>query len=93
MQISSVKKTGAFFSFAICLKTAFTEGLWLAIIAGVFSFIMPPFSAAIFSTVSPRYSVCSSSIGPIQETKGLITFVASRRPPSPTSKTAASSFA
>ena len=37
--------------------------------------------------------MCSSSIGPMQQTFGFITFVASSLPPSPTSKTAASSFA
>ena len=43
--------------------------------------------------ISTRNSVCSSSIGVIQQSFGLITFVASSRPPRPTSKTDQSTFA
>ncbi len=59
---------------------------------GTPSLMMPAFSKAIFSTVSPRYSVCSRLMLLITETRGVTTFVASNLPPIPTSKTAMSTF-
>ena len=81
----SIKYIGAFFSFAIFLNTSFTDSGCLATITGVFSFIIPAFSVAIFSNVFPKNSVCSNSIVLIQQSSGFIIFVASSRPPNPTS--------
>ncbi len=51
---------------------------------------MPAFSAAIFSSVSPRYFMWSRSILVTALTSGRTTLVLSSRPPSPTSATAIS---
>ena len=48
--------------------------------------MMPHFSAAIFSTVSPRMAVCSKPMFATTQTSGAgMTFVESMRPPRPTS--------
>ena len=93
LRISSAKIICELFFSAKVLKTFFTSGTCVAHKTGMPFFIIPAFSAAIFSSVSPKNSVCSSSIVFIIEICGFITFVASSLPPSPTSKTASSTFA
>lgn len=56
-------------------------------------FIMPAFSAAIFSQVPPKSAVWSRPMEVIAQMSGLTMFVESNRPPSPTSTTAASTLA
>ena len=60
---------------------------------GVFGFMIPAFSEAIFSIVSPKNSVCSFSICIKTEAQGFTTFVESSLPPRPVSKTAKSTSA
>ena len=55
--------------------------------------MMPAFSPAIASTVSPSHSVWSSPIGVITATWPSMTLVASQVPPMPTSTTATSTGA
>ena len=55
--------------------------------------MMPAFSAAISATVSPRNFMWSSPTGVTTATSASIWFVASHRPPSPTSTTATSTGA
>ena len=52
--------------------------------------MMPAFSRAISSIVEPSHFVWSRAIGVMTETPASMTFVASHRPPMPTSTTAAS---
>ena len=54
--------------------------------------MIPAFSRAIRSTVLPRCSVCSRSTRVMTDTRPSTTFVASIRPPIPTSITATSTF-
>ena len=60
----------------------------LDVMTGTPSLIIPAFSYAIFSKVSPRYSVCSMLMLVITETSGCNMLVASYLPPIPTSTTA-----
>ena len=53
---------------------------------------MPAFSPAIAANVLPNCRVWSKLMLVMTETSGVQTFVASKRPPSPTSKTARSIF-
>ena len=55
--------------------------------------MIPAFSRAMSSTSSPRYSTWSSAIGVTTATVPSATFVASQRPPSPTSTIPASTGA
>ncbi len=55
--------------------------------------MMPTFSRAISSGVSPRYLAWSTAIGVSTATRASITLVASQAPPIPTSTTAASTGA
>ena len=82
---------GACISSALFLITP-RAGSGLMVTQGTPSFIMPAFSKAIFSMVSPRYSVCSRLMLLMTETKGVTTLVASNLPPIPTSNTAISTF-
>ena len=59
---------------------------------GIPGFMIPAFSLAIFSRVFPRSAIWSKEIFVITEAKGVIMFVESRRPPSPTSITAISTW-
>ena len=52
--------------------------------------MMPAFSRAISSIVEPSHFVWSRAIGVMTATLASMTFVASQRPPMPTSTTAAS---
>ena len=54
--------------------------------------MIPAFSKAIAPSVFPRYSWWSRAMFVMTETSGVTTFVASNRPPIPTSKTAMSTF-
>ncbi|UKI42523.1 MAG: hypothetical protein L6V95_06320 [Candidatus Melainabacteria bacterium] len=61
--------------------------------SGTFSFIIPAFSNAILSIVSPRRSLWSIEIEVIIDKMGFVTtFVASNLPPSPVSKITTSAF-
>ena len=63
------------------------DSLYVSLI-GLIVYLLILFSIAIFSIVSPRYCVWSRLIDVIAVTSALsITFVASRSPPIPTSKT------
>lgn len=55
--------------------------------------ILPAFSAAIFSIVSPKIFTWSSCIDVIMDSVGVMIFVESSLPPSPTSTTIASQLA
>ena len=55
--------------------------------------MMPAFSVAISSIVSPRYCMWSIATGPITATAPSATLVASHLPPRPTSITATSTGA
>ena len=81
-----------FFSCALSYSIFWTVLDWPAEITGVFSFIIPAFSSAIFSMVLPRISIWSIEIEVITIRSGLITFVESNRPPSPVSMTATSTL-
>ena len=63
------------------------------ITAGTPRLNIPAFSAAMSSSVAPRYSTWSIPILVTPATSGVITLVASRRPPSPVSITATSTAA
>ncbi len=54
--------------------------------------MMPPFSAAMASMVSPSSAVCSSASGVITLISGVTRLVASSRPPNPTSSTTVSTW-
>ena len=55
-----------------------------------FGLMMPAFSVAICSTVSPSHCMWSMSTGPMMAASALSTLVASHRPPMPTSTMATS---
>ena len=74
-----------FFLLATSLITSRASPV-AAVIAGMFSFIMPAFSAAMDLIAVTRYSVCYGPIFVITLTSGVTTFVASSLPPMPTSK-------
>ena len=71
-----LRKTSNTDSFA-CLETR----------SGTPGLMIPAFSPAIFSKVSPSKAVCSNSIRLIIVSSGFMIFVASRRPPQPVSIT------
>ena len=81
--------------FSACFSNTFPASGYrcLPTTTGTDGFIMPAFSPAIFSIVSPRNSVCSRSIVIITLARGRTTFVESSRPPSPVSYTAKSTSA
>ena len=71
----------SFITFAACLSTPLHT-------TGIPGFIIPAFSVAIFSIVSPNIAVCSSDIVDITDISGCFTaLVASSLPPSPVSIT------
>ena len=80
----------AFFSSHTRLNTSKASCSCGYIITGTFSFIIPDFSSAIFSKVSPNICIWSKLIDAITQAIGVITFVESCLPPSPTSITAKS---
>lgn len=68
------------------LRTSYTSS-GLMVTHGTPGFMMPAFSDAIFSIVSPRNAVCSRPMLLMTVTSGMMTLVESRRPPIPTSMT------
>ena len=67
-----------------------TAGEGLSVTEGMPCLMIPAFSKAIFSMVSPRKAVCSMLMLLMTATSGTMTLVASKRPPMPTSTTAKS---
>ena len=91
----SANSIGDFNSLATALKSGpLSLWYWLTT-TGTLDFIIPAFSAAIFSNVSPNKFIWSKLMFVIKDTFGLITFVESNLPPKPTSiiATSSSSFA
>ena len=75
-------------------KTCITSGRCWSTTAGELRLKIPAFSNAICSSVFPKTWVCSRSINVMPVVMGCwTTFVASRRPPIPTSRTTTSTFA
>ncbi len=89
---SSAKTTGDFFSSAASANTFRTSPDASPITTGIPSLIIPAFSEAIFSRVSPRNCVWSNDILVIILIMGVMIFVLSSRPPSPVSITATSTL-
>ena len=87
-----IRMKGADFDSQTLLMTRRAPGSVTPVMQGIPFFTMPAFSAAIFSRVFPRISVCSRPTFVMTEIKGRRTFVASSRPPRPASMIATSTF-
>ena len=93
LKFSSTENSCEFLSFAKLWNTSIASSGTLPITTGTFGLIIPPFSNAIFSWVSPRISTWSKPMDVITETIGETTFVESSLPPKPVSNIARSTFA
>ena len=90
--LSSAKYNGACFSAAFLSNTGFVSGVVSPITTGTPGLIMPAFSPAISSSVFPKNCVWSKLMLVMTQSSGVMMFVQSSRPPSPTSTTAMSTF-
>ena len=81
---------GALHSVAFCSKTGRVSCMASPITTGICCFMIPAFSPAIRASVLPRNCMWSKLMLVISDNIGVIMFVQSRRPPSPTSMTATS---
>ena len=70
---------------SIALVITGSKGTSLVMNIGIFFFMIPAFSQAIYSNVLPRTFTWSNPIDVIAVAIGVIKFVASNLPPSPTS--------
>ena len=90
---SPSRATAASTAMARLMSSPAAAGCWAARMALAPALMIPAFSAAIASTVVPRYWVWSRSIGMTTATSASIRLVASHSPPRPTSTTATSTGA
>ena len=82
----------ACFSLAAFSKTGFVSRHGSPTITGTSSLMIPAFSKAIFSGVSPRIFIWSQPMLVITDSSRVIIFVLSSRPPRPVSMIAMSTF-